>query len=157
MGFDRGGWDERGTAVGGALRNVWKVSARSAGLWTDNPSHHITITSPTTLISALLSFCPQTQTNKEHSPPVNLCPVMSYQKKNKKTLNEVGAGLTMDKRMIPLKGNRLSGSIKCTYLSAAFKISLLLGTSAFSRCGHWYLSNVSGDSPLYFSPRVWFK
>lgn len=59
MGFDRGGWDEGGTAVGGALRNAWKVSERSWRLWTDNPPHNITMASPTTLISALLSFCLQ--------------------------------------------------------------------------------------------------
>lgn len=54
-----GGWDERGTAVGGALRNAWKVSERSGRHWTDNPAHHITIPSPTALISAPLSFCLQ--------------------------------------------------------------------------------------------------
>lgn len=68
MGFDRGGWDEGGTAVGGALRNAWKVSERSGRLWTDNPPHHITIASPTTLISGLLSFClqPLKPTSRTH-------------------------------------------------------------------------------------------
>lgn len=77
MGFDRGGWDEGGTAVGGALRNAWKVSERSGRLWTDNPPHDITIPSPTTLISAL-SFC--LQTLKPIRRIVNLCLVMSYKK-----------------------------------------------------------------------------
>lgn len=31
------GW---GTAVGGTLRNAWKVSAKSGRLWTDYPLHH---------------------------------------------------------------------------------------------------------------------
>lgn len=98
MGFDRGGWDEGSTAVGGALRNAWKVSEKSGRLWADNPPRHITIPSPTTLIAALLSFLSLgSQTSKEDSSPVNLCLVMSYKKK---PLNELGVGLTMDKHMI---------------------------------------------------------
>lgn len=31
-----------GTAVGGALRNAWKVSAKSGRLWPDNPLDHNT-------------------------------------------------------------------------------------------------------------------
>lgn len=58
--FDRGGWDEGGTTVGGALRNAWKVSAETWRLLTDNPPYLITIPLPTTLILALLSFCLQT-------------------------------------------------------------------------------------------------
>lgn len=52
-----GGWDERGIAVGGALRNAWKVSERSGRHWTDNPAHHNTTRSPTALISPPLSVC----------------------------------------------------------------------------------------------------
>lgn len=36
--------------VGDTLRNAWKVSKRSGRHWTDNPAHHITKASPSTLI-----------------------------------------------------------------------------------------------------------
>lgn len=48
-----------GTAVGGALRNAWKVSAKSWRLWTDNPPRHITMPSPTRAV-VFLSLVSQT-------------------------------------------------------------------------------------------------
>lgn len=50
--IDRGGFAEcvcgggGVAAVGGALRNAWKVSAKSGRLWTDNPLHHNASRSP---------------------------------------------------------------------------------------------------------------
>lgn len=73
MGFDRGGWDEGGTTVGGALRNAWKVSAENGRFWTDNPPYLITMPSPTTLPATRLPFCLQTL----KPMPVNLSVVMS--------------------------------------------------------------------------------
>lgn len=39
-GFDRGGRTKEGRAVGGALRNAWKVSVNSVRLWTANPRRY---------------------------------------------------------------------------------------------------------------------
>lgn len=58
------------TEVGGALRNAWKVSARSGRLWTDNPPYLITIPLPTSLIPARLSF---SQISNKASLPFNTC------------------------------------------------------------------------------------
>lgn len=85
VGCDKEGWDERGTAVGGTLRNVWKVSVRR---WTVNPAHHSTIPSPTALISAPLQ------------PPCYPLLVMFYKKATKGTWCRCDDGRTHDQRSL---------------------------------------------------------
>lgn len=88
-----GGWDERGIAVGGTLRNAWKVSERSGRHWTDNPAHHNTTPSPTALSSALLSVCLLSlkPIRTAHRLLTFACHALQ-----KKPLNEPVVGLTTD-------------------------------------------------------------
>lgn len=60
--------------VGDTLRNAWKVSERSGTHWTDNPTHQITMASPSTLISALC-LSQISSSSKQGPSPLNLfCP-----------------------------------------------------------------------------------
>lgn len=96
MGCDRGGWDERGAAVGSTLKNAWKLSEKPGRRWTDNPAHHITMLSPTALISTMLSFCLQSlkPTRKTHPLLTFACHV------KKKALIELCEGPMVDKHTI---------------------------------------------------------
>lgn len=84
---------EGGAAMGGALRNAWKVSERSLGGF-GLIILHITLQYPHPPLSPVVSPSSDSQADKQDSPPVKHCLVLSYKKK---PLNELC--VTMDKPM----------------------------------------------------------
>lgn len=102
-------------AVGGALRNAWKVSERSGRHWADNPAHHITIPSPTAPVSSWLSLPPLSLKPIRRARPMLTFACHVLPKKVPKWVGWwVGLDLMTDKLTIHCVGNCPSGSIKCT-------------------------------------------